>query len=84
MDGDYWHGRMVRETGWHYFEERFRTENKQYWRAKLKRNIDRDVAVTDELMHSGWHVLRFWESDVKRDIDLIADTIEAEVRSRAD
>ena len=82
IDGDYWHGRAIRETGWGYFDENFKSENKLYWRAKLERNIGRDAAVTEQLGQSGWLVLRFWESDVKKNTENIAGAIEAAVRSR--
>ena len=42
---------------------------------KLKRNVERDRDVNDELTESGWLVLRFWESDIKKDLQKCVDMI---------
>ncbi|MBS7223491.1 MAG: DUF559 domain-containing protein [Megasphaera sp.] len=49
--------------------------NKEYWQKKLKRNVERDKEVNDELTDMGWLVLRFWESDIKKDLQKCADMI---------
>lgn len=80
-DGDFWHGRdldqrLVRLAKGH---------NAPYWTAKVKGNVARDQLQTRELAAAGWVVLRFWESDILRAPDCVAqhvaDTI-AEQRCR--
>ena len=43
--------------------------NKEYWGPKLKRNVERDKEVNDMLTDLGWIVLRFWESDIKKNLE---------------
>jgi DNA mismatch endonuclease, patch repair protein len=42
--------------------------NVEYWKKKLKRNIDRDNEVSEYFQNKGWNILRVWEHDVKYDL----------------
>lgn len=44
---------------------------------------DYDARRSEELRACGWHVLRFWNSEVMEDVDGVAETILAELRLRA-
>ena len=46
-----------------------------YWVAKITWNMERDGRHTEELGQLGWTVLRFWESDVLKDVEGIADQV---------
>ncbi len=70
VDGDFWHGKGHLENP----GEQVGT-NKVYWQKKLARNVDRDKEVNDELTEAGWLVLRFWESDVKNNLDEVVNKI---------
>lgn len=62
VDGDFWHGRDM---------EKIRNQiksNRDYWIPKLERNIKRDREINAELSNNGWVIIRFWESDVKKNI----------------
>jgi DNA mismatch endonuclease, patch repair protein len=62
-DGDFWHGK-----DWAKRRRKLqRGSNRQYWIGKIRSNIDRDARVSAELKRSGWHVVRFWESDIRQD-----------------
>lgn len=64
VDGDFWHARgHEQDPG-----EQVAT-NKEFWKRKLARNVERDKEVNDQLTHAGWLVLRFWESDIKKNVD---------------
>lgn len=59
-DGDFWHGNTL---------EKYKVKtNTTFWNEKIKRNIERDLDSTIELRDNGWIVLRFWESDIKKDL----------------
>ena len=58
-DGDFWHGNSYHSVKSH----------KQFWDEKIKRNRERDLEYTIRLRDEGWTVLRFWESDIKNNID---------------
>jgi len=50
--------------------------NQDYWIPKLERNIQRDKEVTEKLLEDNWIVLRFWETDIKRESYEIATSIK--------
>lgn len=56
-DGDFWHGK------------RDVSKCKKYWRDKIQRNKERDLEVTILLRDSGWNVFRFWEADIRKDVN---------------
>ena len=64
VDGDFWHARGHQDNPGEQV-----ASNKDYWKKKLSRNVERDKEVTDELTEAGWLVLRFWETDIKKDLD---------------
>ncbi|WP_279128008.1 very short patch repair endonuclease [Acidaminococcus fermentans] len=70
VDGDFWHAKGHRE----HPGEQIAT-NKEFWQKKLKRNIERDKEVNDELTDMDWVVLRFWESDIKKDLKKCVKTV---------
>lgn len=79
VDGDFWHGNPSDWTrrGFDSMEAQFRSANRKRWVAKLRRNMERDREVTSQLESEGWTVLRFWESEVRDDLDSVVDRITA-------
>ncbi|WP_037325627.1 very short patch repair endonuclease [Anaerovibrio sp. RM50] len=71
VDGDFWHARGHQEAP----GEQVKT-NKEYWVPKLTRNVERDKEVNDQLTQLGWLVLRFWESEIEKDIGAAVDEIK--------
>lgn len=61
-DGDFWHGHEF-----HEIQKRVGT-NKTYWIKKITTNMQRDKEITNELSEEGWLVLRFWASDIEKDL----------------
>ena len=70
VDGDFWHARGHEERP----GEQIAT-NRSFWSSKLKRNVERDRYVNELLLEQGWLVLRFWESDIKKDLEKCVDEI---------
>lgn len=64
VDGDFWHARGCQDSPGSQIDT-----NKAYWQKKLARNVERDKEVVDSLTEQGWLVLRFWESDIKKNLD---------------
>ena len=62
VDGCFWHG----------CKECYRgpKSSKRYWSSKLRLNMDRDAKVRKALMSKGWRILRFWEHQVRNNIDM--------------
>lgn len=70
IDGDFWHGNQWRKRGLSALEEQFsETISIKYWLKKIRRNMYRDTIVTSSLLSAGWTVLRYWESEIKTDLD---------------
>lgn len=82
VDGDYWHGRLLREQGLDALRERIKTPQKDYWLGKFQRRVARDDYVTATLEAAGWTVLRFWEGDIKKDVTPAAEAVAETVRGR--
>lgn len=83
IDGDFWHGHQWRVRRLASIDDQFSdTANKLYWRAKIRRNIDRDFRVTSANLDAGWSVLRFWESDLTRDLEGCVDMAVAAIKDR--
>lgn len=75
-DGDFWHGR-----NWQSLKDKLEGgANSTYWAAKIARNVERDKQNNAFLRSEGWHVIRLWETDVKRDplraATLVKKTVE--------
>ena len=62
IDGEYWHGR-----NWEERKPKIKT-NREFWVAKFERNIQRDKEVNIELKSLGYTVFRFWETEVKKEL----------------
>ena len=63
-DSHFWHG--------YRWEEQAKSElrkNREFWVAKIERNIQRDREIEELLQQQGWVVLRFWEHEINRNTD---------------
>lgn len=84
IDGDLWHGGQWQRRGKLALEDQFEnTLSKDYWLAKIRRTMDRDCRVTHTLTLAGWTVLRFWESDIDRNIDYCVEQALEVLNQRA-
>ena len=61
-DGEFWHGK-----DWEAKKHRIQS-NREYWIAKIERNINRDREIEMTLSTMGWTVIRFWGSDIKNNL----------------
>lgn len=62
IDGEFWHGYKWKEK-----KKRIKV-HRSYWIPKIERTIKRDKKNNLQLKKLGWHVLRFWEHEIKRDL----------------
>ena len=72
IDGDYWHGGQWYRRNLSSLEEQFRVSDSkklEYWTKKIRKNMDRDADSTSALLSEGWQVIRFWESDIERNLE---------------
>jgi len=75
-DSDYWHG-----YDWENRNQRIKS-NREYWIPKIERNMARDQEVNEALERDGWTVLRFWEWQIKKQLDNCVDEILAAVSAK--
>ena len=68
-DSDFWHG-----YDWENRNQKIKS-NRDYWIPKIERNIARDKEVTAALEREGWTVLRFWERQIRKELDVCVDEI---------
>jgi len=84
IDGDFWHGGQWSKRNLPALEDQFcSTPSREYWLNKIRRNIFRDCAATDFLISQGWTVLRFWESDVLKDVESCIETCLGAIEKKA-
>ena len=79
IDGDLWHGNSWRVRGLPSLEAQFPTRT-EWWVSKIQRNMERDRLVTEQLIKAGWTVLRYWESTVLSNPNVVAKEIAERVR----
>ena len=58
VDGCFWHGHDCRNTR--------PKQNEDFWSAKRKRNVTRDIAITKLFEKRSWTVLRIWECELSK------------------
>ena len=76
VDGEFWHGK-----DWEQRKAEIKG-NREFWIAKIERNIRRDMEVTGRLKAEGWAVLRFWSNDVVKDTTSCAEKVKEIIRAR--
>lgn len=72
-DSEFWHG-----YDWDNRKNDIKS-NKEFWVAKIERNIARDEEVNNYLISHGWVILRFWGKQIQKDAAGCADIVEKEV-----
>lgn len=74
-DSEFWHGKDYHES-----TDRIGT-NSEYWKQKIKRNIERDKEVNEKLIADGWTVLRFWEKEIRKELDKCVEQVVSAIES---
>ncbi|KQC30539.1 very short patch repair endonuclease [Flagellimonas eckloniae] len=64
IDGEFWHGQ-----NWEERKTKIKT-NREFWIAKIERNMQRDKEVNEELKRLRYTIFRFWESEVKKNLEV--------------
>lgn len=63
VDGEFWHG-------FNWEEKKLRIKaNKDYWIPKIEKNMQRDMQNTADLEAIGYTVMRFWEHEVRKNLE---------------
>ena len=67
VDGAFWHGHPSAYTP---------GKSGEYWDAKIARTVARDRAADAAFAEMGWSCLRFWDFEIRRDLDVCLRRIE--------
>lgn len=71
-DGEFFHGK-----DWEVLKPRLQKgKNGEFWISKISRNKERDDEINKKLLFMGWTVLRFWGTDIKKNVDECIKVIE--------
>jgi DNA mismatch endonuclease (patch repair protein) len=57
VDGCFWHGCPAHRS--------IPVNNREFWAAKLERNLRRDQVVGETLSSNGWRILRIWQHELR-------------------
>lgn len=76
IDGEFWHG-----FNWEEKKKKIKA-NRDYWVPKIERNIERDRNNNLLLENDGWTILRFWESEIKKNTEECLERVLALTNSR--
>ena len=67
-DSSFWHGRGIES-------KKPVATNHDFWDQKIRRNIERDKEVSQQLTDMGWTVLRFWDTDINKRLNDCVQTV---------
>lgn len=73
VDGDFWHG---------YEFDVWEMDLSPFWRKKISDNIKRDQRNSKRLCNMGWRVIRIWEHDIEKNLDIVVEEIISVVIDR--
>lgn len=75
VDGCFWHACPIHGVT--------PKANRAFWMKKIARNTLRDKRVNSELKGLGWTVIRFWEHELRHDLDKAVSRVEKVVLRQA-
>jgi DNA mismatch endonuclease (patch repair protein) len=76
IDGDFWHGNNWKIRGLPSLEAEL-NKYSDFWKKKILSNMERDERVNEHYKSLGWTVLRFWQSEIEKELnECITETLE--------
>ena len=71
-DGEFFHGK-----DWEILKPRLeKSNNSEFWKRKIKRNMERDEEVNKQLLFLCWTVIRFWGKDIMKNTEECIRVVE--------
>ena len=71
-DGEFFHGK-----DWKILKPRLeKSNNSEFWKRKIKCNMERDEEVNKQLLFLGWTVIRFWGKDIMKNTEECIRVVE--------
>lgn len=75
-DSEYWHG-----YDWENRNQKIKS-NREYWIPKIERNMARDQKVNAALEQEGWTVIRFWERQIRKELESCVDEVLSAIEKK--
>ncbi len=75
VDSAFFHGH-----DWDVQKFRIKT-NREFWWKKIESNMDRDRKVNEELREKNWKIIRFWDTEVLKNLAYCIQIIENEIKT---
>lgn len=57
--------------------------NTQYWKDKLKRNVEHDNFIKSRLVEKGWSVKTVWECEIKNNLQEVVESITKRLKCKS-
>lgn len=73
IDGEFWHG-----YNWEQKKQKI-NKNRAFWIPKIERNMQRDKMNNIALLCSGYLVIRFWEKQIKSNLQACIAKIDEKI-----
>lgn len=73
VDGDFWHG-----YDWRKLRPKLKNA---FWVNKIRTNMQRDKKVDMQLEHKGWHIIRFWEHELRNNLNGCLKIMEKAIKA---
>ncbi len=73
VDSEFWHGKDWQTRKYDH------KSNQKFWLSKIERNIKRDKEVNLQLLKERWIILRFWGSDIQKNLQTCITRIEKKI-----
>lgn len=74
-DSEFFHGK-----DWEILKLRLeKSNNGEYWKNKIERNMKHDDEVNKQLLFLGWTVIRFWGKDILKNTEECIQVIEESI-----
>lgn len=77
IDGEFWHGH-----DWENRKSRLKS-NREFWIAKIERNMQRAGEVDAQLESMGIKVFRFWSKDIEKSLDFCVSAVVGYISTRS-
>jgi DNA mismatch endonuclease (patch repair protein) len=68
IDGDYWHGNNWKIRNLPSLKSELANYS-DFWKKKILANVERDKKVNEYYNSINWTVLRFWQSDIEKELN---------------
>ncbi len=78
VNGCFWH----HHEGCKYFK--WPTNNAEFWKEKINKNVERDNENQKRLMGFGWYIIIIWECELKQHHESVLQGLVDEIKKNTD